>query len=150
MTSPTELDAVPDLAENLRVAILGLSRHLRRDSLQMGLSTLEIHLLALIERAPGIGVSELAAHEQMSRPAMSVHIKRLEAEGLLERSSVGEDGDRRRAPLLLSRRGTEALRVVRQSRTDWLARRFDRLSAEDRKTLEAAIAPLMRLAAMTS
>ena len=59
------------LAETLRPALLRLSRQLRRESQRLGLSPLDAMLLGLIHKRAGIGVSELAELEMISKPTMS-------------------------------------------------------------------------------
>jgi DNA-binding MarR family transcriptional regulator len=129
--------------------VLKLGRRLRQEGLKVGLSPLDAQLLAVIKVKPGLGVCDLADLEQMSRPAMSVHLKRLEGAGWLERRG-GEGGDRRRRSLYLTPNGAAALSAIRRSRTDWLAARLQRLSDADREALRACLGPLVRLAEMKS
>lgn len=133
------------LAESLRPVVLRLSRHLRRQSHSLGLSPLDAMLLGGVLKHDGIGVSELADHEQMSRPTMSLHVKRLEAAGYLARLPPPSD-DKRRVGLTLTDAGREALDAVRRRRNDWLAQRLAALTPEARLALEAAIGPLGQLA----
>ncbi len=133
------------LAEALRPALLRLSRQLRRESQRLGLSPLDAILLGLIHKRPGIGVSELAELEMISKPTMSAHIKRLEADGWIARQPPSDD-DRRRVGLSITPAATAALDAVRRQRSDWLARRLETLTPQARKVLQAAIAPLEQLA----
>jgi DNA-binding MarR family transcriptional regulator len=133
------------LADHLRPVILKLSRHLRREAQKVGVSALDAQLLGVIKLWPGVGVSELAELEQMSRPAMSAHIKRLEASGWLSRQSEEPQGDRRRVRLALTGKGAQALAAIRRSRNDWLAARLSKLDDEERSALDAALGPLRRL-----
>ena len=69
---PADLPDDPDqLAELLRPALLRVARRLRQEASKAGLSALDVLLLVEIKRQPGVGVSDLADAEQMSRPAMS-------------------------------------------------------------------------------
>lgn len=132
------------LADRLRPLILKLGRRLRREAQKLGISALDAQLLGIIAQRPGIGVSELAAIEQVSGPSMSVHVKRLVAEGWLIRDSAA-DGDQRRVRLTLTARASESIAAIRQQRNDWLAARIARLGADDRAVLAAAAAPLDQL-----
>src|SRR4051794_5212115 len=85
---------VTALADTLRPAVLRLSRRLRNEGQKSGVSAQDAILLGLVKSKPGIGVSGLAEAEQTSRPTMSGHVKRLEAEGLLARDADAEDGRR--------------------------------------------------------
>ncbi len=133
------------LAETLRPALLRLSRQLRRESQRLGLSPLDAMLLGLIHKRPGVGVSELAELEMISKPTMSAHIKRLEADGWVERQPPACE-DRRRVGLAITPAAVAALEAVRRQRSDWLARRLETLSPQGLDVLRAAIAPLEQLA----
>lgn len=133
------------LADRLRPVMLKLSRHLRREALKVGVSALDAQLLLTIRKRPGMGVSELAELEQMSRPAMSNHVKRLEAAGWVKREEDAPDCDRRRVRLVLSPAGNQALIAIRRSRNDWLEARLARLDAHEVQALGAAFDPLARL-----
>lgn len=135
-----------DLAEPLRLAVLRLSRQLRREAGKVGLSAQDATLMAQIKKQPGIGVSELAELEGTSRPTMSVHMSRLEAQALVARSPDANDG--RRAGLTVTPAGDALLAALRKERTDWMARRLTRLSDEERARLEAAVPCLMKLIEM--
>ena len=145
--------APPDteaLADRLRPALLKLSRHLRREAQRAGLSVLDAQLMGIVEARPGIGVSSLAEIEQMTRPAMSAHIKRLAGAGWIARQADAPDGDRRRVGLTLTEQGSKALKDIRRLRTDWLAVRLSALTAGEREALAAAVAPLARLVEVRS
>jgi DNA-binding MarR family transcriptional regulator len=130
------------LAEELRPTILRLSRHLRREAQRGGSSSLDAQLLGTLSEEPGLGVSELAEMEQMSRPAMSAHIKRLMQHGYLQREQAKGDSDRRRVGLSVTRSGTSYLRTVNARREDWLTERLAELGRDDRTALDRAARPL--------
>ena len=126
------------LAGELRPTILRISRHLRREAQRGGSSSLDAQLLGTLTEEPGLGVSELADMEQMSRPAMSAHIKRLMQLGYLQRDQAKGDGDRRRIGLSVTRSGASYLRTVSERRVDWLAKRLAELGRDDRTALDRA------------
>lgn len=134
-----------DLAEQLRPALLRASRQLRREAQRAGVSALDAQILNAVKKHPGVGVSALADHEQMTRPSMSTHVKRLEAAGWIGRDAASPD-DRRRVGLRLTAKGLKALDAIRRRRNDWLAARLSVLSAEARAALAAAAGPLVQLA----
>src|SRR3954469_10249030 len=115
---------VIDLAEVLRPAILRVSRRLRQEAQKAGLSAQDALLLGHIRKNPGVGVSALAESERTSKPTMSAHIKRLEAEGLLARTDDAEGG--RRSGLSITPAGARKLEIIRRERNDWLAARLAR------------------------
>jgi DNA-binding MarR family transcriptional regulator len=140
--TPPDLQA---LAEALRPALLRLSRQLRRESQRLGLSPLDVILIGTVRQRDGIGVSELADLEGMSRPSMSAHVKRLEAAGWIARRAP-DSQDKRRVGLTLTPAGGKALDAVRRRRNDWLARKLTALSPDAREALAAAIGALEQIA----
>ena len=133
------------LAEIVRPALLRASRALRREAQRAGVSALDAQLLGTVKKNAGIGLSELADHEQMTRASMSGHVKRLEAAGWIDRSA-GDANDRRRVGLCLTAKGVKALDAIRRRRNDWLAGRLATLTHAERAALAAAARPLARLA----
>jgi DNA-binding MarR family transcriptional regulator len=133
------------LAEALRPAILRASRHLRREAQKAGVSALDAQLLGVVRKRPGISGAELADLEQMTRPSMSSHVKRLEAAGWIARDAPAA-ADRRRVGVRLTKSGGAALAAIQRRRNDWLAARLAALTAAERAALAAAAAPLLRLA----
>jgi DNA-binding MarR family transcriptional regulator len=135
---------VAALADALRPGLLRVSRRLRLEAQKVGLSAQDALLLGHIRKHSGIGVSALAELEGTSKPTMSAHIKRLEAAGLVARSSHAEDA--RRSGLSITPAGTRKLDLIRRERNDWLGARLARLSDAERAALEAAAPALLRLA----
>jgi DNA-binding MarR family transcriptional regulator len=131
------------LAEALRPSLMRVSRRLRQEAQKAGVSALEALVLGQIRRQPGIGVCDLADNERISRPAMSSHVKRLEAEGWIKRVEDLEDG--RRSGLAVTPAGGRRLDKIRRLRNDWLAARLAGLTPEARGLLAAAVEPLANL-----
>ena len=131
------------LAEALRGPLLRVSRKLRQEAQKAGLSVQDALILGHIRKHPGVGVSELADADQISRPTMSAHVKRLEAAGWLTRSDDAEDG--RRSGLAVTPAGGRKLEAIQRLRNDWLAARLARLTDAERQQLADAAAPLLRL-----
>jgi DNA-binding MarR family transcriptional regulator len=145
MNAPPVSKETLDLAEALRPALLHASRALRREAQRAGVSALDAQILGAVKKHPGIGVSELADHEQMTRPSMSGHVKRLETAGWIGRDEASEE-DRRRVGIRLTPKGQKALNAIRRRRNDWLAARLSTLPTEARAALAAAAGPLLMLA----
>ena len=141
---PSEKDILP-LVDALRSPLLRLARALRREAQRAGVSALDAQLLGVVKKSGGIGVSDLADREQMTRASMSSHVKRMEAAGWIARAAANAD-DRRRVGLTLTAKGGKALDAIRRRRNDWLAARLAGLSREERAALAAAVGPLARLA----
>jgi len=134
----------PELvADDLRPVLLRLTRELRKETEQLGVTARQATLLWLVKRSPGLSLAELAAEEGISPPALSGHVDRLERAGLLER--VRSTQDRRRVGLRLTDEGVKLMRRIRARRTTWLAERLRRLEPAEFEAVEAAIPALQRL-----
>lgn len=146
MTHTHHDERVDRLSEDLRTALKGIVRQMRRDTerQEQGLSLMQAMLLHLIHEHPGIGVAELARMQQVRSPTMSGQVKALEAAGLVERAPSAHD--RRRSGLHASPAGLQALRQLRDRRHDWLSQRIARLSPDQMAALAGAIDALNFLA----
>jgi DNA-binding MarR family transcriptional regulator len=142
MVNETISDPV-ELANELRPILLRLSRELRKETEDLGVTSRQVTLLWLIRNHPGMSLRELASEERISAPALSGHVDRLEKAGLLERARDGTD--RRRVGLTLTEDGARLLRRVRARRTSWLAGRLEELDPGELEAVEAALEPLGRL-----
>ena len=131
------------VANDLRPVLLRLARQLRKETEQLGVTSRQVTLLWLVRDTPGMRLRELAAEEQISAPALSGHVDRLEKAGLLER--VRDECDRRRVGLTLTSEGERLLKRVRARRTTWLAERLRGLEDDEVAAIEAAVEPLGRL-----
>ncbi|HEY8005144.1 MAG TPA: MarR family transcriptional regulator [Phenylobacterium sp.] len=138
-----QTDDILALAEALRGPLLRVSRKLRQEGQKAGLSAQDALILGYLKKNPGAGVSELADFEQISRPTMSSHVKRLEAAGWISRAHDAEDG--RRQGLSVTAAGARKHEAIQRHRAGWLAARLARLSPEDREALMAAAGPLLKL-----
>jgi DNA-binding MarR family transcriptional regulator len=144
--APAQTDDILALAEALRGPLLRVSRKLRQESHKAGLSAQDALILGYLKKNPGAGVSELADFEQISRPTMSSHVKRLEAAGWVSRASDAEDG--RRQGLSLTAAGARTHEAIQRHRAGWLARRLALLSPAERDRLLAAAGPLLKLVSL--
>lgn len=109
-----------------------------------GISPLQSMLLAVLDRRPGIGVSELARLEGLRGPTISGHVKQMERLGLIKRTHP-DCADRRRVGLTVTDEGRARLAHLRRHRRDWLAARLAALTPDDRHAITAAIEPLRQL-----
>ena len=131
------------LANELRPVLLRLTRELRRETEQFGITSRQATLLWLVKQSPGLTLRALAESEAISAPALSGHIDRLERAGLLVR--VRSSVDRRRVGLELTEEGERLLLSVRERRTAWLAERLNGLEPEGLLAIVAAVGPLREL-----
>ena len=140
-------EPVLQLSEDLRSALKGLMRAMRRDAERQdsGLSLLQTMLLHSVGERPGIGVADLARMQQVRNPTMSAQVKALETAGLLARGAR-DPQDRRRTGLHLTAEGQARLEQMHAQRMDWLSQRVARLSPDQMRQLAAAIEPLTLIA----
>src|SRR5258706_11619223 len=137
MNAPAAPKDILAMADELRPALLRASRRLRQEAQRAAVSALDAQILGAVKKHPGVGVSGLADREQMTRPSMSGHVKRLEAAGWIERDEASGD-DRRRVGIRLSVKGAKALEAIRRRRNDWLAARLAMLSSAEPEPLRRA------------
>ena len=123
--------------------LLHLNRRLRQELAPLGITGGQASLLWAIRSNPGVGVRELADREGVSPPAMSAHVDRLQAAGLVARRR--SEIDRRRVELALTDDGLRVLRSARSRRTAWLAARLKRLEPDELDAVEAALPALRKL-----
>ena len=142
MITDVQYDALT-VANDLRPLLVRLGRGLRKEAEQLGVTSRQAALLALVEQSPGITASELSHAEGVSAPAMTKQVDRLEAAGIVVRAR--STGDRRRVGLELTPEGAMLLTRIKARRTSWLAERLDRLAPEDLMAIEQVIPLLQRL-----
>lgn len=132
------------VANDLRPVLLRLTRGLRQETEQFGITGRQVSLMALIDRSPGVQLKQLAVEEGISPPSLSGHIDRLERAGYIERAR--SQVDRRSVGLVLTAAGARILERVRDGRTAWLAERLGTLDPGELAVVAAAIGPLLRIA----
>jgi DNA-binding MarR family transcriptional regulator len=135
-TSPT------DLAARLRLGITRTARRLRQEA-GGPLSPSQIAALATIERHGPLTPSELATRERIQRPTVTRLLGRLEEGGLIARAA--DPIDRRSSLVTVTPAGRELLARLRTRKEAYLATRLARLGADERRTLEQAVAILERV-----
>ncbi|MBA2768945.1 MAG: MarR family transcriptional regulator [Sporichthyaceae bacterium] len=120
-----------------------LTRRLRAERSDDGLSLTQLATLGTLERHGPLTPRELAAHEKVQPPSMTRILAGLEDRGLIERTPHDTDG--RQHVVTLTRAARDLIRDDRRRREAWLARRLAELSPEDREVLRAAAAVMDRL-----
>lgn len=132
----------PELASRLRLAVTRMARRLRQQG-DPALSPSLVAALSTIERLGPLTPSELAEAERVQRPTVTRVAARLVDAGLVQRTS--DEHDARVARLAVTAEGRRVLKALRTRKTAYLARRLERLDAEDRAALERAAEVLERL-----
>lgn len=134
-------DAV-ELAENLRVT---LGRFVRGIKAQAGTpTTSQSETLSILDRAGPLTVSQLADRRNVKHQSMRLVAGHLESDGLISKMPSPADG--RSQLLSITESGRAFLSRAREARTSEIAKLIaDRLSKQDKRTLEAAIKVIERL-----
>ncbi|MBD2892716.1 MarR family winged helix-turn-helix transcriptional regulator [Actinomadura nitritigenes] len=116
---------------------------MRSLSLPRDLSMTTVSTLATLERRGPCRVTELAALEGVTQPAMTQLVSRLEREGLAERRALA--GDRRVVAVHLTDAGRADLARRRAGQAKRLAELLAGLPSSDREAIAAALPALDRL-----
>ena len=133
-----------ELAHRLQRLVLRLNRELRAQNAGAGASNADAVLLAEVRHAPGLGVSELAAIENVARSVMSERVKRLQRAGLIALDPRPQR-DCRRVGLVITEAGRELLEFITARRRAWMVERLTALSDEERRAMELAVVSLERI-----
>jgi DNA-binding MarR family transcriptional regulator len=132
-----------ELASLLRVSVMRLSRRLRSERPDTGLTLTQIATLGTIERHGPVSAGEIAEHEKVQPPSMTRVLAVLEERGLVTRTP--HPSDRRQQLVALTPEGRSLLKADRRQREAWLAQRLAELSPEDRELLRAAAPVIERI-----
>jgi DNA-binding MarR family transcriptional regulator len=116
---------------------------LRRLTPRDGLSLTATSTLRRLVRSGPQRLCDLYAPEGITQPAMTQLVTRLEREGLAERGSDPADG--RVVTVTITEAGRTVVERRRRGIADALAERLDRLPAEDRAAILAALPAMERL-----
>ncbi len=140
------MSAPPDtgLSAALRISVMRLSRRMRQERDDVGLSATHLAALATLERHGPLPLGELAAREKVAPPSMTRVVGRLSEAGLVERRA--RPGDRRLVLVSITDSGRALLAADRRRRDEWLSDRLRELTADDLAALAAVVPILERLA----
>lgn len=130
-------NASKSLANDLVLASVKLTRHLRVSDKQARMSGPQASALAVIVYAGRIRVSDLAAMEQVRSPTMVQMVNQLEAQGLALRE--GDETDRRVSWVRATAKGQRYLQQGQERRIGPLASYVDGLGRDDRAVLARAV-----------
>lgn len=133
-----------DLAHRLQRLVVRLTRELRWESAEIGISAADAMVLFDLRRHPGSGVSDLARMAGIARSVISERLKRLEADGLVARDAVARP-DRRRVGFEVTPGGHGVLRHMARLRRNQIAARLATLSLAEREAIAGAVDALDRL-----
>ena len=102
--------------------------------------------LATLDRTGPRRITDLAAIEGVTQPAMTVLVRVMEESGLVERR--GDPSDKRVTMVWLTEAGVSYVRARRRAGVEAFARLIDQLSDDEVEALTAALPALQHLAAL--
>jgi DNA-binding MarR family transcriptional regulator len=127
------------LAAQLERRVARLTQLLRARS-RSGTGVAGLLALRRLEEQGPLRVTDLAAAELVAQPTMTGIVRRLEQDGLVQRTA--DPLDARAARIALTDAGRAELGAVRSARAGVLQQRLDRLDDDGRAALAAALDPL--------
>jgi DNA-binding MarR family transcriptional regulator len=135
-----------ELAGNLQCALANVFLVLRRSGThpsagELTMAQLSI-LVTLLDRGP-MRMTELAAHERVRTPTVTIAIRRLEKVGRVSRSH--DPSDRRAILVSITPKGHDEHGAALEGRCAELSQRLNCLSDDDLRSLKRALGPLERL-----
>jgi DNA-binding MarR family transcriptional regulator len=130
-------------AARLRVAVLRLSRRLRKHDLA-GLTPSQLSTLSSVGMCGPIRLGDLAAAERIAPSTLTRLVNVLEERGYLSRESA--PGDARAFLVTMTDNGREVLERIRTEATNLLTDILSTLPADQLAALEAALPALEQLA----
>src|SRR5947209_4114456 len=145
-TARTAVDAAADpseVAARLRLSATRLARRLRQQA-DAGLTPSQLSALAVIDVHGPLTLGSLADHERVAPPSITKLVNKLEAEGLIQRTT--DLADRRITRVATSAQGASLLAESRRRKTAWLTSRIGQLDADAQQRLAAALDVLDALA----
>ena len=141
------LTKTAELASDLRMSVMRLTRRLRFERPDMGLTLTQISALGTIDRHGPMTPREVADHERVQPPSMTRVLAVLEQRGLIVRIAHPSDG--RQQLVSMAPAGRDLLREDRRRREAWLALRLAELIIEERAVLRAAMPIIDRITQTT-
>ncbi|MFT4165382.1 MAG: MarR family transcriptional regulator [Microlunatus sp.] len=133
-----------ELGELLVSVTAGLVRRLPSDGMELSLAAARV--LARIKDSGPCRISDLAIQERSSQPTITNHVKRLEAAGLVERST--DPSDARAWLIELSPLGLQRLTELRRQVGTNVEPLLANLNVRDRRALRNGLEVMQRLIAM--
>lgn len=141
----TELSEDDRAAVNeLRGAVMRLSRRLRHQRVDETLSPTEMSVLATLARCGSATPGELARKEHVQPPSMTRIVAMLEAKGLVRREPHPDD--RRQVVVSRTDQADAMLAESRSKRNAWLAKLAEGLTPEELAVMRQAAPVLEKLA----
>lgn len=133
-----------EIAARLRLSSTRLARRLRQES-DSGHTPSQMSALSSIHRHGPMTLGALAECERVAPPSITKIAAKLEADGLIERTS--SPADRRVHLVAVTKAGRALIAESRRRKTTWLTGKVQGLSADEQLRLAAALDVLDELTA---
>lgn len=133
-----------ELAHDLRLAVMRLSRRLRNQRVDTSVTLTHLAALSTLKRHGAMSPGELAAHERVQPPSMTRVVAALDGMGLVTRTPHPTDG--RQVVIDLTPAAEDLLSAEARAREAWLAGELAELGTGERATLREAAAIIDTLA----
>jgi DNA-binding MarR family transcriptional regulator len=140
----TPPDVTADLAHELRLVLMRLTRRMRQQRGDHGLPLGLLSVLATLERSGPLTPGALAQLEQVRPPTMTKALATLDEGGYVDRVPDPHDG--RQQLVSITTKATQLLDEDRRRRDEWFAALLIGLAPEQRDVLVAALPVLEVLA----
>ncbi len=141
-TDSVDLGGSAQDVDRLRLVLLRLARRIRTES-SGSITPSQLAVLATVVRHGQVTVGQIAEFEHVQPPSASKIVAALERIGLVDRTV--DPHDRRCAPISATSAGIAHLEGVRAAGRTWLADRLGELTADEIRSVEAALPALERL-----
>jgi DNA-binding MarR family transcriptional regulator len=125
-----------EIASRLRLSATRLARLLRQQA-DAGLTPSQLSALAVIDNHGPLTLGELAEHERVAPPSITKVVTKLEADGLVSRTT--DPDDRRVARVMTTAAGVALIAESRRRKTAWLTGRINELDADQERRLVEAL-----------
>ena len=135
---PEELD------DDLRLAILRLSRRMRAERAGEDVTDGQLSVLFVLWKEGPQTLGSLAEHERVTPPSMNRTVNALAESSLVTRDASPDDG--RKVLIQATEAGLEIARETKRRRVAWFARQLATLSPDQRAIIDAATPILRELA----
>jgi DNA-binding MarR family transcriptional regulator len=132
------------LATDVRQSVLRLSRRLRQQKADAGISDAQFAALGFLLQNEPLTIGVLSEHEGVTPPSMNRTVNNLVELGFVERGN--DDGDKRKVVLRTTPAGASFVLETRRRRDQWLVPRIAKLTPDERRTLAESTRILRELA----
>ena len=133
-----------DLEDELRIAVMRLSRRMRLERVDGDVSDGQLSVLFVLAKHGPQTLTSLSEHDRVSPPSMNRTVNRLVESGLVARDSSPDDG--RKVLISLTAQGDEIVRETKRRRAAWFSRHLAQLTPAQRDAIYAATSALSELA----